>query len=98
MTNSGLKPDRSAQLNVPYGALPFLAVLYVICAALDLVNVFGSSGDPKAVGQFACSLARYAIIGAPNLAVNTLDYVARECAGDVREPAISMAFLAVKLS
>jgi hypothetical protein len=90
--------DRVSQKLISANATIFLLAVYLLCAALDVINLLGAAADPQAVARFACSLRPFAIVALPDSLGRSAQFVADQCSGEVREPTISIIFLSIKLT
>jgi hypothetical protein len=96
----GIKPDfgdpevdRQTFFSV-YG-VAFLLTVYILCAALDVADLFLSIAAPQAVAKLACAIQPLALVAVP---FSLISPASDPCLGQFREPAVSFIFLSVKMT
>lgn len=94
-----VRPDgRVALMKLPRGCLPILLGILIVSIVLDTINLAGFPANREAVGKFACSLRPFALTGPLNIWIHPSQDVASQCAGHPDALAISVIFLAVKMT
>jgi hypothetical protein len=90
--------ELSAPKLISLHASIFLLAIYFLSAGLDVADSFLAIADPEPVTKFACAIRPLAIVPVPNLSKLSPYWLADQCLGGLREPAISMIFFSVKLT
>ena len=90
--------ERSLPKLISFHAGCFLIAVFFLGAALDVADSFIAIFNHQAVAKFACAIRPLAIVPIPNFSGFSQQWIADQCMGGVRDPAISMIFFSVKLS
>ena len=83
---------------VPKPARRIVMGLYVCCALLDIVGLFGLEIAPSTLSRYACSMRPMGVISAPFFSEELIRYGAEQCSGGMSEPLVSIIFLSIKFA
>jgi hypothetical protein len=83
---------------ISFHASCFLIAVFFLGAALDVADSFITIVNHQAVAEFACAIRPLAVVPVLNFSGFSQQWIADQCMGQVRDPAISMIFFSIKLS